>query len=610
MPLEQFEAFVDSVAHRGPDGRGIAAFKGDSGLAPSNGKFLAALGHRRLSILDLSEAGAQPMASACGNYSIVYNGEIYNYIELREELKKCGAVFESSCDTEVVLRAYEIWGEKCLSRFNGMWAFAILDRRKRQIFLSRDRIGIKPLYYWKSGAILAMASEIKQFFTLESFKREANSRACLSYLATGYEIPPETFFKNVYVFPPASYALINVDNANVDPQKFWIPGDVSEAFCDPRELTEKIRDTFSKAVKLRMRSDVPVGGCLSGGLDSSAIFVEMKEASPAQNFSAFSACFDVASIDERPFMQSIVDRTQSRHEQIFPNSKELAEDFDSFIRQHDEPVGSISMYAQYCVMKAARQSNVPVLLDGQGGDELFSGYWPSYFLMLNGHRRNGSFGRTLSHLLGAAMPWGNFDLIKEAAGNFAEYRKRATGQLSFKINEKHNDLLNELQSCSWHKTAQGLSAAEYRKAEILKIHLPRLLKWEDRNSMAFSIESRVPFLDINLVELLLSAKPEMNMKNGWTKYLFRKAMNGRLPDNICWRRDKKGFETPQKLWMSKGSFHESLLDWTREKEHPASEYVSTNFADIRASLENGNFNPVSVFRLFCMDYWLKNIVMQ
>lgn len=607
--LPTVDRFIDAVAHRGPDGRGMLAFDENMGRIEDHGRpFTAALGHRRLSILDLSEAGAQPMYSDCGNYVIVFNGEIYNYIELAAELKEKGFVFKSHCDTEVLLAAYKEWGPDCLSRFNGMWSFSILDRKERKLFISRDRIGVKPLYYFQKGRFLALASEIKQFRTLKSFRAEANTRACLSYLATGYEVPPETFYKDVYAFPPAHYAVIDIDDPEVNPEKYWHPENIEATYGDQSELSERIKHTFLNAVKFRLRSDVPVGGCLSGGLDSSSIFVMMKELNPSQTFNAFSACFNEPSIDERRFMSKVVKSTGSNHVQVFPEASELAADIGKFLSQHDEPVGSISMYAQYRVMKAAREKGIPVLLDGQGGDELFSGYWAPYLLMLNSCRRTHHFQTIFRHLASAFMPWGNFDLIKEAFKNFKEYRRRATGDISFRISEKYLEELNSTGSAAWHLMAQRLSTPEYRMAEITRIHLPRLLKWEDRNSMAFSIESRVPFLDVNLVELMLSIKPEMNMHNGWTKFLFRKAMDKILPDEICWRRDKKGFETPQSMWMKKGPLHEMLVNWALSSDHPAAEFLGSDISGIADALKSGNFNQTSVFRLFCLDYWFNNII--
>ncbi len=599
------ESFTNAVAHRGPDGVGFMRFAAGLDVAPSalENCFLG-LGHRRLSILDLSEAGAQPMASADGSLTVVYNGEIYNYLELRRELEATGEVFRSHCDTEVLLAAYRRWGRECLTRFNGMWSFVLLDKARRTLFISRDRLGVKPLYYCRTAdGTLAFASEIKQFFTLPTFKKIPRAAACVGYLVNGYENPPETFFEGVMAFPPGCRAEVSLDEPKVAPERFWFPDNITLERRSEAEFAASIRRLFSDAVRFRLRSDVPVGGCLSGGLDSSSIFVEMKKLEPSRTFNAFSACFDSRAIDERPFMRLVVDATASDHHTVFPAAEGLAADFEGFLRSHDEPVGSLSMYAQYLIMKEARKAGVPVLLDGQGGDELFSGYWPSYMLCLNHHRRNGDYLFVAKQLLGALLPSGNQSLFSEAWTNFREYRRRAGRKLPFEILDRHLALV---ESSTWHVDAQSLPPAEYRKAEIFKVHLPRLLKWEDRNSMAHSIESRVPFLDVNLVELALSIPPEMNMRSGWNKYLLRKSMAAsELPRAICWRKDKKGFETPQSSWMRTGPFHAKLLEWAGKSEHPASEYVSTSFGQLHTALVSGDFEPWPLFRLFCLDEWLR-----
>jgi asparagine synthase (glutamine-hydrolysing) len=453
--------------------------------------------------------------------------------------------------------------------------------------------------------LLAFASEIKQFFELPGFRKEPNIDACLSYLVTGYEMPPETFFKGVTAFPPGCFAEIDLDSPEVNPEQFWTAEKFTTMEYPEDELTYRIGNTFTDSVNFRMRSDVPVGGCLSGGLDSSAIFVEMKNLQPTQTFNAFSACFDDPRIDERKFMKSIVGKTGSRHIEVFPNADEFISDLPAFLRQHDEPVGSISMYAQYKIMQAARREKIPVLLDGQGADELFSGYWSSYFLMLKNFYRSKNFISILNHSAGTLFG-GNTELLSQALMHFSEYRKRDRKTLPFSINRKHLDRLDGISTLKWHREAQNLTPCEYRRAEIFKIHLPRLLKWEDRNSMAFSIESRVPFLDVNLVELLLSVNPEMNMRKGWTKYLFRKTMDSKLPEEVCWRRDKKGFETPQDKWMKSGVLNKYLVNWAAEKEHPVSEFIADDFQDIKTKITDGSFDATRMFRLFCMDYWLKN----
>jgi len=607
------DAFTDAVAHRGPDGRGTAAFaRRDGRLEPladiGAADFEVGLGHRRLSILDLSDAGAQPMSSRDGKLHIVYNGEVYNHVELRSELESEGFSFKSHCDTEVVLAAYSRWGMDCFRRFNGMWALAILDMERDSIIVSRDRFGIKPLYYLQRAGSLSFASEIKQFRHLPGFSPQPNNEACVAYLVNGYEIPPDTFVKDVKVFPAAHSAEIKLDSSTpaIEPKRFWNPSDVEILRgSDIGDAIEDVGRLFGDAVRLRLRSDVPVGSCLSGGLDSSAIFVEMGRLEPDTAFSAFSACFDDPAADERHFMEIVVNAVNSKHVKVFPAPDELSADFSNFLEKHDEPVGSVSIYAQHRVMKAARNSRVPVLLDGQGGDELFSGYWPTYFLYLDGLRKKGDYGKLIAQGAGAALPGGNRQLLLETFGTFSEYRKRSNLDFPYEIDPaKSADFAEHATSYQHYRT---MTPEEYRIFELTELRLPRLLKWEDRNSMAFSIESRVPFLDIKLVERILSIPPEMNMRRGWTKYLFRKAMEKKLPRKIVWRKDKKGFETPQAKWSKRGPFHERLIDWTAKKEHPVSEYINTPFAEIADTVKSGRFDSTSLFRLYCLDEFLNKL---
>ena len=610
LPPNTLELFNNKVRHRGPDSEGIAKFvKSDNfkQVPDSSNDFFIGLGHRRLSILDLSDAGKQPMISNSGQCVISYNGEIYNFEELKQELIKKGRNFSSTCDTEVLLQAYEEWGTKCFKKFNGMWALVILDRKKQSIIIARDRLGIKPLYFYSKSNITAFGSEIKQFSTLPEFTKQANKKACMAYLVNGYEIPPETFYQDISVFPPAHYAeikLLNTDKLNITPIRYWNPNAIMRNYLPQKEVIENISKLFKESVKLRLRSDVPVGTCLSGGLDSSSIFILMSELAKNPNFSAFSACFDDPFADERRFMKEVIKKTpESSHIKVFPNDEEFTNDFDIFLAQHDEPVGSASIYAQYLVMKTAKENNVPVLLDGQGGDELFSGYWQSYFLLLDYYKKNSSFLGIFKHLTSAILPHGNQMLISEIFAGLKEFKKRSNLKFCYSLNKKLLESASDVLPS--YNEIRSMDPYEYRVHELVNLRLPRLLKWEDRNSMAFSIESRVPFLDINLIEFMLSIDPKMNLKNGWTKYLFRKAMSNSLPKTITWRKDKKGFETPQNKWMKNGIFHDTLKQWSLEKNHPVEEFISTSFNNINSAIQFKTFDSNAIFRLYCLDKWLK-----
>jgi len=599
---------IKAVLHRGPDDLGILCFDRNLNIQSErddNSNFFIGLGHTRLSIIDLTNAGLQPMSICNGDYTITYNGEIYNYLELRKELEKEGFNFKSHCDTEVLLASYVHWGTECLKKMNGMWSFIILDKKKRELFISRDRTGIKPLYVWENERQISFVSEIKQFFQIPDFKKRVNIGNLMLYLITGYENNSSTFYDEVFIFPPASYAVVSVDSPSLKIQKYWDIPLPSYTDITENDLMYEIKEKFNDAIKLHLRADLQVGVCLSGGLDSSSILVHMYKNSPTNLIHAFSICFNDFEYNEKKFMDILLRDYRINHICIFPNENHLANEFERFLFQHDEPVGSLSVFAQYMLMKAAKREGISVLLDGQGGDELFSGYWNSYILLLYNiwEKNKLLFLKCLAECFAFSA---NKQIFIETIKSFEEFHKRFyLKSLPFNPLKEYFENLSHQYLLQWHIKAQELSPFEYRKAEIQNIHLPRLLKWEDRNSMAFSIESRLPFLDLELLNLVLSLPPRLNMKKGWTKYMLRLAMNESLPPQICWRRDKIGFDVPQKKWMSKGAFYSKLLDWTLEKEHPVLDYVETDFENIRISLQKEDFEPNFMFRLFCADKWLK-----
>jgi asparagine synthase (glutamine-hydrolysing) len=547
------------ASHRGPDGEGYWTWDGQSKTgqfvenrlvdqADSRGVF--ALGHCRLAILHLSEAGRQPMASKDRSVWIAFNGEIYNYLELRHELIQLGHTFTTGTDTEVILAAYGQWGTECFARFNGMWGLAIVDLRRPVVVLSRDRLGVKPLYIWAKHGALAFASEIKQFFVLPGVEAVVNMDAVSEYIDTGYEAPPATFFKDILAFPAGSWSQIPIEQPHHSAaQPFWFPEHLEATKVSQEEAIERTRSLFEDTVTLRLRSDVPVGVCLSGGLDSSSIFgqVQRLKNGQAKSTYAFSAAFHEAGFDERPYVKTVLDQWGGKTFYAFPRAETFLEEFDQFIYQHDEPPGSISQYASWCVMRLAREHGVPVLLNGQGGDELFSGYWPAYYLFLRQHATRSPL-HVAKHLLGALLPGGNPMLVSQMLPHFRQYQHRSKRN-NRALLRSHWSSAGFSLTRNWAQSAQQLEPAQYRLAEIRNVHLPRVLKWDDRNSMAFNIEARYPFLDYRLVEWAVSLPPEMNFRRGWNKLLLRHALCDILPPAVQWRRSKVGFETPQSVWI-------------------------------------------------------------
>jgi asparagine synthase (glutamine-hydrolysing) len=382
------ERVCGSLAHRGPDGKGIWTGRCND--------WNVMLGHRRLSIIDLSDAASQPMASADGSCHIVYNGEIYNYIELREELRGLGFEFRTKSDTEVILAAYRQWGADCLNRFNGMWAFAIHDAKKNILFCARDRFGIKPFYCFRKPGLFVFASEIKALLRHPEAPRVANASRVADFLAFGLvDHSPETFFKDIDRLPPAHYMVI--EDGRLSLQPYWVPPKAEPApETDSAESASRFLELFSDAVRIRLRSDVPVGTCLSGGLDSSSIVcvanrIMFGKDSPidrdlvGERQKTFTACYGNAEFDERPFVDVVTGQTNASSHRVFPEAAILLKDMDALISHQEEPFGSTSIFAQWCVMRKVKETGVKVLLDGQGGDELLAGY-DAYYAALAADR--------------------------------------------------------------------------------------------------------------------------------------------------------------------------------------------------------------------------------
>lgn len=609
------------ASHRGPDGEGYWIWDGQSATGRMVDERSAdredchgvmALGHRRLAILDLSAAGLQPMCSKDRLAWIVFNGEIYNYIELRDELMKLGHSFTSTSDTEVILAAYDQWGVACFPRFNGMWGLAIVDMRRRVVVLSRDRLGVKPLYVWARNGALAFASEIKQFFALPGVEAVANLDALAEYIDTGYEAPPATFFADIRAFPAGCWGEISCAQPEYPrAHPFWHPERLADNHISRDDATDETRALFEDAVRLRLRSDVPIGVCLSGGLDSSSIFCQVQRLKNGDGRStgAFSAAFREASFDERHYITMVLDQYGGRAFYTFPTPEGFLEDFDQFIFQHDEPPGSLSQYAAWCVMRLAREQRVPVILNGQGGDELFSGYWPAYYLFLRQNVARAPV-HVARHLLGALLPGGNPMLVSQMLSHLYQYRHRSRRQ---------NRTL--LRSCcasagftlgeNWAQEVQHLDPMQYRLAEIRRVHLPRLLKWDDRNSMAFGIEGRHPFLDYRLVEWALTLPPGLNLSRGWNKLLLRRALSDVLPLAIQWRRSKVGFETPQSAWIGT-TLRPAILQWVQQPSERLREIVQVSELQrlakpLLASKKGHRMDECQklLVRLFFLDRWLE-----
>ena len=545
------------LRHRGPDDEGYY-LEGPIGL-----------GHRRLSIIDLSPAGHQPMSNEDGTIWLVFNGEIYNFLDLVADLRSKGHAFQSRTDGEVVIHAYEQYGIKCLSRFNGMWAFALWDRRNHRLFCARDRLGVKPFYYHFDGYRLLFASEIKALLQDKNIKRQPNNIIVYDYLAHGYvDHSDETFLVGIKQLPAAHYMVIDDGNIKID--RYW---DLDPAKCLDRitdsETAATFYNLFEDSVRLRLQSEVPVGTCLSGGLDSSSVVCVINrllneghvpnQAVIGERQKTFSSCFEDERFDERRFIQEVVAQTEVNDHYVFPQGEELFEELTRFIWYQDEPVAGTSQYAQWCVMRLARENGVTVVLDGQGGDEVLGGYhlfFPSHLAdlarqmrILKFWREDGEFRRIHAYpldrqvrLLELLRPWVPDAILTRRK------TKRKLIELS-KLDWLSRDFLstNNREVRFRHCYSGHLSQHLYRF--LTQERLPSLLRYEDRNSMAFSIEARVPFLDYRLIEFVFALPNSQKFRDGMTKVVLRNAMKGILPEKVRQRADKMGFVTPEAMWF-------------------------------------------------------------
>lgn len=590
-PVAQHVSTMASrLRHRGPDGEGYVFFSGDSTLAVSGNdtaqslinsslpyapsihidavtdSFQVGLGHRRLTVLDLHDTGHQPMCDSEKRFWITYNGEIYNYKELRDELKHKYR-FISESDTEVILYAYKEWGEKCLQRFNGMWAFVIYDRHEKKIFGARDRFGVKPFYYCHGKEYFAFASELKALVNLPFLKKEINDAAVFDFFVLGkMETEEEGFFKNIFELFPSMYFVLDVATGELKKTKYYSLN-YSSVFSDYDEIQlqkykDEVRNMLVESVSYRMRSDVPVGVCLSGGIDSSVItgiiYHLLKEQVPlniGERLRTFTVAFHEKEFDESDYAQSVIQHTGALWERIYPDEKQLLDNLGDLVYSQDMPLWSTSTFAQHSVQRLVKENGIKVVLDGQGGDELFAGYgnhYPYFWTELLSHNKYSEFFKEIN------SDNGNFSLL---AKTFLKNKVIAKLPLNLRssIYEMYNDKLaflnRDFLAANKHRMQPEEEIGSLNKAlyeDFLVKRLKIFLKCEDRCSMWHSVESRVPFTDDHrLVEFIFTIPSVYKIRGGVSKYLLREAMKNFIPQKVYERKDKKGYNTPHNAWLEK-----------------------------------------------------------
>jgi len=553
--MSMLKRMMDSLAHRGPDDEGMY-LDGSIGL-----------GFRRLAIIDVSRDSHQPMVSVDHELVIVFNGEIYNYIELREELSGYGHVFRTKGDTEVLLHAYLQWGKDCLRRLNGMWAFLIYDRRRRIVFGARDRFGVKPLYYFKAAHQILFASEIKGIRASGGYGEDPNIHwptAAQFLLSWELDSSPGCFYEGIEQVPAGSMFELQMDG-EMRFQRYWNLSDVQVYSTDDPYRT--YRELFEDAVKLRMRSDVPVGVCLSGGLDSSSIICEMATLSSSK-VEAFS--YIAEDFDESRYIDDTVAQTGAVLNRVDLSKVNLWNALTDVLKVHDEPVHSINVVIGFELMRLAASKGAKVVLNGQGADETAAGYdsyFNEYWASLIRQGRLMAAWREMS-AYAAAHHVSNTRLYKEAwlravaitVASWPLYRmaKDRIAPKRAAVSEWFDSSFVKIHQPVRERLAPR-SLSEVLRYAVEHSPLPLYLRVEDRNSMGNSVESRLPFMDYRLVSFLFAMPDEYKLRGQWNKYIQRRALTGKIPESVRTRVDKMGFPVPLKKWMA-GELLESVAD--------------------------------------------------
>lgn len=593
------------MSHRGPDDLGLHRWA----VAERE----VVLGQTRLAIIDLTSGGHQPMTTSDGRYALVFNGEIYNYRELRMELEMAGRAFTSQSDTEVLLAAWQHWGRQCLHRLRGMFAFVVLDTHEQTLTCVRDPFGIKPFHFTQANGGFAFASEVPALIDLVGRPFEVNHRQVYRFLQLGfYDESEETFVDSIDKLRPGSMIEVDLETGRLSTQeRWWWPSVEERRDLSFDQAAEQLRELVLDSVRRHMRSDVPLGTALSGGIDSSVIVGAMRHIAPDADLSTFSYVARNSPFDEEPWVDLMNAYVGAVPHKVEATAEDMIRDLDDVVRAQGEPFASSSIYAQYRVFQAAHEAGITVTLDGQGADELLAGYagYPGYrirSLLSEGRVRDVARfasgwcahpGRTSTGLAAATaaqvVPRRARDRVRLATARGSVMRRpqgldvRSTSPLSGDV-PRGRHLASVLRDGLTHR---GLEA---------------LLRHADRNSMAFSVESRVPFLDVDLAEFLLTLPEDYLISSrGQTKSVLRAAMRGLVPDPILDRRDKIGFETPQRNWMRTTSFEiDAWLEGARSYPYIDIDALRPQLGDWLAG-RRSPLNDDIVWRLLSFSRWFE-----
>jgi asparagine synthase (glutamine-hydrolysing) len=556
------EKALSVLQHRGPDAEGF--YTNEAGTV--------ALGHRRLCILDKTPAAAQPMVYA-GRYQLVYNGEVYNYLEVKKELEKKGCSFSSHSDTEVLLAAYATYGKDCLLHFDGAFAFAVWDEKEQVLFAARDRFGEKPFFFFQEEKTFLFGSEIKALWQM-GVPKEVNRSLLYNFLTIGYTTNPadpfETFYNGIYKLPAAHSLTYSFAKKELKTERYWQTYVTVNKTILEAEAVETFNQLFTDSIHKRLRSDVTVGTSLSGGLDSSVIVAFCaKETASQYTHHCFTASFAAFEKDETAFAAMVAKQYNLHHQTITVQENEVVSLMQKVARAQEEPFSSASVLAQYKVFEAARQQGVTVLLDGQGADEVLAGYHKYFKWWWQELYRQKKLGK--SGELEAAQAMGvkeSFGLKNKLAALLPEFStsilQSQKAKKAFRHPDLNRDFAFENKRNLYYSTPATFDLNGALWYNTFVNGLEELLRLADRNSMAHSIEVRLPFLQHQLVEFLFTLPPHFKIHQGWTKWLLRKIVETKLPKEIVWRKEKVGYEPPQKVWMQNKDVQEAIREAKRK----------------------------------------------
>jgi asparagine synthase (glutamine-hydrolysing) len=630
---------TDCLAHRGPDGEGFLFASGRwdrlryslhrrAETASADPSLRVGLGHRRLAIIDLSERGLQPMCTQDGKTWLVFNGEIYNHREIRTTLRSAGYQFTTTTDTEVLLHAYAHWGEGCVGHLDGMFAFAVWDDANTRLFCARDRLGIKPFYYATPDGNFIFASEIKALLADPRCERQADDQAAVGFLVHGNsDYAERTLFRGVRALPAAHTLTVDGASGRASIHRYWdLEAGSPSSQLDGAHIAQ-VREALVGSVRSHLVSDVRAGSCLSGGLDSSTVVASIgtiwkndpaAAASIGERLFTFTSCYEHKAFDEREYALEMVRSVGAKAHLVFPSPEDFWSSFERIAWHQDMPFGALSFYAQWCVMRAARDSGVKVLIDGQGGDEVFGGYAKFRYAYLASLLRRGRIGvatRELTAMLRHGDPY-VLDLRKGFRYLPASARRvlKVDSALQRVLGDAWNEAIVEDSTPAnrwWRNARTGNSSGltmmqRIQLDDIVTDTLPQLLRMEDRSSMAFSLEARVPMLDHHVVQLGVSLPDHLKVNSGWSKYAVRQAMAGLVPDTVRLRKTKLGFAAPDRRWIARDlrpRINELLADDLR-----CGRYLNVpalrrwyQAADAHANTES----YLGLFRILSLEMWMR-----